>query len=1751
VDSGNCDAPEERRNTVEATWHCTSSADEDPGTDESVCSSAARSVSLDANVTPDASASASISPTRIEYCASDTTVTVKIDVPATSNTIFNLDTEITLPQGTAFYPPSVGDDFLVTASPWENVTDPALTNDVPSGGRTYKFEHLATAVEPGTEISVEFIVSSNCFASDDNIVVKLEYDDCCGTHYTPDPASELVESGKPELEVAVIPADTSADCAADVPYTITVENTGEAVATYFRISASLGEWLSYQPSDPPILPTVTGGGVSSGPGWDDGTNPCCNDANASCPVTSSNGNVIWEVKDLEAGETWETTLTVKMNPPEGSDCDAADRQLNVTTQYGCPSVTGTWTFDENACTDEDSGTCPTYSGTAVSQQDSADLIITDMSPAISCSGGTVAGSVAVTVTNQGTGATPASGFTVRLTEAGGWSAAADHTAGAMAAGGSAVINIDLSGLSPECASCSTYSFEVTVDSATNICECDDANNTFGPVSFNNCGSVGNHVWLDADGDGVQDVGETGLSNIEVSLLGSGGSIIASAKTDISGNYLFTGVFPGTYSVSVTAGTVPAGLTSSSAPPGSILISPGDSYPDADFGYENTGGQAIIGDTVWSDANGNGTQDSGEPGIGGVLLNLISAGPDSSFGTADDVVKAVMTDDDGSYFFDNLNPDKYIVDVTDTGDVLNGYSLTGGTDPGMPVTLGAGEIYLNADFGYQNTLLSSISDTVWFDTDSSGTRDSGESGIAGVTVSLLSADGNIIATTVTSPTGSFSFSGIENGDYTIIITDTNDELSGCSGTTTDADNSQKSVTGGHSGMNFGYTRPGTVGDTVFSDADGDGVQDAGEPGISGVTVVLWQDADENGVFDSTLDSSVMNTVTGPDGKYSFTGLASGDYFISVDDAQTGLNSYAPSTTDHETGGNAAGTQIEVALASGSLLDADFGYQNNSLANISGSVWDDLNTDATDDWPDEPPIAGVTVVLRKDGNVIAETVTNAGGDFSFSGVAPGGYSITVTDDDDVLDGYTLTTSGGSLPVTVTSADITDQDFGYVRNPETGSIGDLVWNDVNGDRVRDGGEPGIGNVFVTLYQDVNDNGVIDSGDTDLGSVITDADGGYVFTGLPAGDYLVDVNGSTVLTALPGSVLTTANEPLDVALSAEEDYSIADLGYQQQGTVSGHLFEDSDGNGTQNSGEPNLAGVNVIISDCHGGTHSVTTDANGDYAVTVPVGTASVNVNKATLPAAYIQTAGSESSTVDVPAAGTVDAGSDGYQLRGQVSGHLFEDTNGNGTQDSGEPNLAGVRVVITDVRGASQTVTTNSSGDYTATVLAGNTSVNVDETSLPSGYVQTAGSDPTIVGVPVNGTGNAGNDGCQKQDVSTIGDFVWRDLNGDGVQDDLVGVTDTNGVLFGYTLTGAADPHVISLTGDQVYGDADFGYRMRTTVTLEAIQSSDDVNGGNLESADELLYTIVLRNQSDFDITGAEFTDNIPQHTRYVAGSVAAPSGSVVEKESPVIRITGITIPGSGQTTITFRVRLEAPLPAGVTEISNQGTINYDSDGDGVNDKSRQTDSNPEEPADQPNTDQVTSGPNFSRTTKEVSFKTDADGDTLVSPGDTLRYTAVIPNTGDQDAAAVFFSDPVPADVTYIPDSVKADSGTVSYNETENRVEWAGNLAAGEGVTVIFDVRINSDIPARTVISNQGTVSYDSDADGINDATEPTDSDTSETPNPVMNCSSPSWDETRAALRSMSQNLWMPFPRTQSIFRAVSVCPEVMRSSSVRIL
>ena len=129
-----------------------------------------------------------------------------------------------------------------------------------------------------------------------------------------------------------------------------------------------------------------------------------------------------------------------------------------------------------------------------------------------------------------------------------------------------------------------------------------------------------------------------------------------------------------------------------------------------------------------------------------------------------------------------------------------------------------------------------------------------------------------------------------------------------------------------------------------------------------------------------------------------------------------------------------------------------------------------------------------------------------------------------------------------------------------------------------------------------------------------------------------------------------------------------------------------------------------------------------------------------------------------------------------------------------------------------------------------------------------------------------------------------------------------------------------------------------------------------------------------------------------------------------------------------------------------------------------------------------------------TEIIARKTvqDLNGEPAES-GDTLRYSITISNTGDADQhnnPGDEFEDFIPDNVTYVPGSATATSGTINYDGGENKITWDGDIPAESSVSLSFEITVDSDLDNGTIISNQGTVYWDSNEDGDNDATELTD-------------------------------------------------------------
>ena len=195
-----------------------------------------------------------------------------------------------------------------------------------------------------------------------------------------------------------------------------------------------------------------------------------------------------------------------------------------------------------------------------------------------------------------------------------------------------------------------------------------------------------------------------------------------------------------------------------------------------------------------------------------------------------------------------------------------------------------------------------------------------------------------------------------------------------------------------------TNAAAVGDYVWRDQDGDGVQDPHEDGIPGV--VIYVDLDGDG----TLDSDEPSETTAADGSYLISSLNAGTFTIRVDETSLPAGvaqSFDPDgTLDHS-------TQTPVLTVTDTYEDADFGYTGGTAA-ITGQVR--LDSDADGDLADaDSGVEGVRVELwtdpdadgiPDDGTSISSGYTNASGNYSFGSLAPGPYVVVEVESSGVV-------------------------------------------------------------------------------------------------------------------------------------------------------------------------------------------------------------------------------------------------------------------------------------------------------------------------------------------------------------------------------------------------------------------------------------------------------------------------------------------------------------------------------------------------------------------------------------------------------------------------------------------------------------------------------------------------------------------------------------------------------------------------------
>jgi protocatechuate 3,4-dioxygenase beta subunit len=1003
------------------------------------------------------------------------------------------------------------------------------------------------------------------------------------------------------------------------------------------------------------------------------------------------------------------------------------------------------------------------------------------------------------------------------------------------------------------------------------------------------GCIGDKVWFDANGNGIQDATETaGLTGITVQLKNSAGAVIATTSTNASGNYQFCGLVAGTYRVvfpqsisgAVVTGqnvgtddNIDSDASQANGETGDIVLSAGGNITNVDAGYCPT--TLVLGNSVFNDANNNGLRDAGDAGIVGATVNLYVDNNNDNIADGA-AIATTTTGADGFYTFENLGPGNYIVGVvTPAGFVSssvnggdpdnninlddNGQITVGGETRGLAITLVAGEepdgtntntnTNITYDFGFYPT--GCIGDRVWLDADGDGIQDATETGgLTGITVQLKNASGTVIATTTTNATGNYQFCGLAAGNYTVVFpTSINGAVvTGQNAGTDDNLDSDPSQATGETGV-VTLTAGGNItnvdagycpvilelGDRVFNDLNNNGVREASEVGIEGVTVNLYKDDNNDNIADG---AAIATTTTNATGNYIFSNLGPGNYIVGVVNpagfTSSTVNAGDPdNNTDVDDNGQVAvgnetrGLAITLVggdepLNSGNFNNTyDFGFfqQTGSIGNF---VWQDNNGNGIQD-AGEPGISGVTVTLTYPNGSTATTTTDANGAYSFGSLPAGTYSVAFA----TPSGFTPTSSNqgaddnldsdpvsGSVTNIVLGAGQTNNtiDAGFL--PSILNVGNVVWYDQNNDGIRQGTETGVAGATVRLYKDENNDNVADG--AAIATTTTDGNGVYNFASLAPGNYIVGV----VIPAGYAVVATNGGDP------------------------DNNTDNDNNGTNTSVAGEVRSNAVSLAV----GAEPATAVDGDG------------TNGNL----------------TVDFALTGT-----------GSIGDKVFADNDGDGIQDAGEPGISGVTVTLTYPNGTTATTTTDANGNYSFPNLAPGTTYSVSF-GTPTGYSPTAsnqGADDAADSDPVGGVvsnvsvtaGVANNtiDAGFVQSILNVGNVVWYDQNNDGIRQG--------------TETGVAGATVRLYKDDNNDNVADGAAIATTTTSATGVYNFASLAPGNYIVGVVIPagYAVVATNGGDPDNN----TDNDNNGTNTsVAGEVRSNAVSLAVGAEPATAVDG---------------------------------------------------------------------------------------------------------------------------------------------------------------------------------------------------------------------------------------------------------------------
>ena len=950
--------------------------------------------------------------------------------------------------------------------------------------------------------------------------------------------------------------------------------------------------------------------------------------------------------------------------------------------------------------------------------------------------------------------------------------------------------------------------------------------------------IGNRVWVDSDGDGIQDPEEAAIAGVTVELYNeTGDTLLASAITDANGHYIFssamdTNTTSNKYGIStlqpntayivrvpnVSGGSKQAALAAYGLTSANVNVNVDDTIDsdgvatgvnaDAavlatdipaygannhsfDFGFMP---KVSLGSVIWLDANNDGVQDAGEAGIDGLKVTLLDNSGNPVAG-----VSPVVTSGGGKYFFGGLEDATYKIKVE---------SSTTNLTPYIPSSVQQS----NAD-----------------------NDDATDSNIA----SGDSASGYISAP-ITLALGSEPHGAAENSS----LPSNGDDQDGPDDSSGDKN--------GNMTLDMGLyeLHPAIDIEKYTNDVQADTAAEAVDLNKSDAitwTYVVKNTGDED-LEDINVSDSQSVAVTCPADT-----LAAG----------AEMNCTATGTANTPNYENNGSVEANGAITGMTVTDSDLSHYR-LLGVWSGNVSEDTDSDTNGDVN----MTTVTITLYTDpngdgnpadGTPVGTVTTDANGNYTFAGLVPGDYVAVETQPTGYLN---VKEHDGGTDGDGTDAGLTNTISGHVVAGEEDTENDFVevlaapsidiekyTNDVQADTAAEAVDLNRSDAITWTYV------VKNTGNEDLEDIVV-IDSQSVAVTCPFATLAIGAEMNCTATGTAntpnyennGSV--TANSTTTSTVVTDSDLSH----YRLLGIWSGNVSEDTN---SDTNGDVNMTTVAITLyTDPNGDgdpadgavAGTTTTDANGNYTFAGLVPGDYVAVE--TQPTGYLNVkehdGGTDGDGTDAGltntisghvAAGEEDTENDFVEEKSvSIGSAVFYDYNNNGVQDAGESGISGATVTLYAEDGTTvlATIETNAAGDYFFDELkSGKYIVGVkapDDAPLSS---TGAGTDDQTDSDDNGIQANSGEEAKSMPIELKVGQEPTGESGQGGTQDDAV---DSNGDM-----------------------TVDFGFvpvfDLALIKTLAEGQTSSVTPGSNVT------FTITVTNQGTIDATDIQINDYTP--------------------------------------------------------------------------------------------------------------------------------------------------------------------------------------------------------------------------------------------------------------------------------------------------